>query len=167
MKLRRFVTLFLVLSLAAPVMIFARKQSGGEQVRYGIAEEGIQMEYQNKKPDMVVIQDEIKFRDFHTRINRHKIPRPATPQVNFDTHFVLFLTYGDQPSAGYFIQVRTVVKRDETVVVRTILNEPPQDSFQAQALTHPYVFLEIPKDSFTRVEWAGAAGEVFYAKPLQ
>ncbi len=167
MKLRRFVTLILVLSLAVPAMIFARKQSGGEQVGYGIVEEGIQMEYQNKKPDMVVIQDEIKFRDFHTRINQHKIPKPAAPQVNFNTHFVVFLTYGEQPSAGYFIQVRTVVKRDDIAVVRTLLNEPPQDSYQAQALTHPYVFLEIPKDSFTRVEWAGAAGEVLFSKHLQ
>ncbi|MCK4924706.1 MAG: protease complex subunit PrcB family protein [Spirochaetes bacterium] len=167
MKTKLFVAAVLILCMATPALLLARKKSDGEQVQYGIAEEGTQMEYQIKKADIVVIQDETKFRDFHSRIHRTRVPKPSTPQVDFNSHFVVFLTYGEQPSAGYFIQVRTVVKRENTVVVRTLLKEPSQDSYQAQALTHPYVFVEIPRENFQRVEWASVVGEVFYSKPLQ
>lgn len=167
MKPKLFVAALLILCMATPALLLARKKSNAEQVQYGIVEEGTQMEYQIKRADMVVIQDKTKFRDFHSRIHRTRIPKPSTPQVDFNSHFVVFLTYGEQPSAGYFMQVRTVVKREDTVVVRTLLKEPPQGSYQAQALTHPYAFVEIPKNNFQRVEWASVVGEVFFSKPLQ
>ena len=167
MKAKLFVAALLILCMATPALLLARKKSNGEQVQYGIVEEGTQMAYQIKRADMVVILDETKFKDFHSRIHRTRIPKPSIPQVDFNSHFVVFLTYGEQLSAGYFMQVRTVVKREDTVVVRTLLKEPPQDSYQAQALTHPYVFVEIPKNNFQRVEWASVVGEVFFSKPLQ
>ena len=167
MKVKTIVTVLLTLCLSAPVLVLAGQKSGEDQVQYDIAEDGTQMEYQNKRPDILIIQDETRFRDFHTRIHRRTIPRPSTPEVDFASYFVVFLTYGEQPSAGYFIQVRTVIKRDETVVVRTLLKEPAQDSYQAQILTHPYVFVEIPLENFRRVEWASVVGEVFFSKSLQ
>jgi hypothetical protein len=166
MKEKAIFATLLILCMVIPALLLARKQSDGEQVQYGIVEEGTQMAYHNKKLDIVVFQDETKFRDFHSRIHRTRVSEPSTPQVNFNSHFVVFLTYGEQPSAGYFIQVRAVVKRDNAVVVRTLLKEPPQDSFQAQALTHPYVFLRIQRDNFQRVEWASAVGEMYHSKPL-
>jgi len=155
-----------LLLIGMPALLSASRKPEGEQVAYDIAEEGTNMEYQNKKPDIVVIQDATKFRDLHTKIHRTKLPAPSVPMVDFGTHFVVFLTYGEQPSAGYFVQVRSVVKRDDTVVIKTLLKEPPQDSYQAQAVTHPYVFVTVPRNSFTRVEWASVVGEVFYSKPL-
>jgi hypothetical protein len=152
--------------LAIPVLLFAGKKPEGEQVAYDIAEEGTNMEYQNKNPDIVVIQDEGKFKDLHTKIHRIMTSKPPLPKVDFSTHFVVFLTYGEQPSAGYFIQVRSVVKRENTVVIKTLLKEPPQDSYQAQAVTHPYVFVVVPRNGFIRVEWASVVGEVLYSKPL-
>ena len=167
MKVKALTTALLILCLSAPVLVTAGQKSSEDEVDFTIAEDGTQMEYHNKKPDIAIIQDETRFRDFHSRIHRTRIPKPSTPQVDFNSHFVVFLTYGEQPSAGYFMQVRTVVKREDTVVVRTLLKEPPQDSYQAQALTHPYVFVEIPKNNFQRVEWASVVGEVFFSKPLQ
>jgi hypothetical protein len=155
-----------LLLLSLPALLFAGKKPEGEQVAYDIAEEGTNMEYQNKNPDIVVIQDEGKFKDLHTKIHRIVTSKPSLPKVDFSTHFVVFLTYGEQPSAGYFIQVRSVVKRDDTVVIRTLLKEPPQDSYQAQAVTHPFMFVAVPRNGFTRVEWASVVGEVFYSKPL-
>jgi len=167
MKAKLIVATVLILCLSAPVLIFAGQKSGEDQVQYDIAEDGTQMEYQNKRPDIVIFQDETRFRDFHSRIHRRTIPRPSTPEIDFASYFVVFLTYGEQPSAGYFIQVRTVIKRDETVVVRTLLKEPAQDSYQAQTLTHPYVFVEIPLEDFRRIDWANVTGEVFFSKSLQ
>ena len=53
-----------------------------------------------------------------------------------------------------------------TVVIRKFLKEPPQDSFQAQALIQPYVFIAIPRDGFNRVDWANVTGEVLFSRPL-
>jgi hypothetical protein len=149
-----------------PALLFAGKKPEGKQIAYDVVEEGTNMSYQNGDPDIVVIQDEVKFRDLHTRIHRIGTSKPTLPEVDFGTHFVVFLTYGEQPSAGYFIQVRSVAERDGTVVIRTLLKEPPQDSYQAQAITHPYLFVSVPRDGFSRVEWAGGVGEEFYSRPL-
>jgi len=61
MKAKLFVAALLILCMATPALLLARKKSNGEQVQYGIVEEGTQMEYQIKRADMVVIQDETKF----------------------------------------------------------------------------------------------------------
>ena len=167
MKAKMIVVVLFILCLSAPVLVSAGQKSREDQVDFDIAEDGTQMEYQNKNPDIVIIQDNTTFRDFHSRIHRRTVPKPSAPDVDFGSYFLVFLTYGEQPSAGYFIQVRTVLRREETVVVRTLLKEPSQDSFQAQAVTHPYVFVEIPRESFTRIEWARVNGEVLFSRSLQ
>jgi hypothetical protein len=146
--------------------VSGRRADEENLVNYVLVEEGINMEYPKKDSDMILFTDEKKFTDFHSRIHHREVPKPKPPQVDFDSHFVVFITYGQQPSAGYFIQVRSVLRRDETAAVRALLNEPPQDSFQAQALTHPYVFIQIPRENFTRVEWTSGIGEVLFSKPL-
>jgi hypothetical protein len=165
-KKRPPITVLVLLLLALPALLFAGKKPETEQLAYDIVEEGTNMDYRNKEPDIVIIQDEGKFRDLHTRIHRISTSKPPLPEVDFSTRFVVFFTYGEQPSAGYFIQVRSVVERDDTVVIKTLLKEPPQDSYQAQAVTNPYVFVAVPRNGYSRVEWASVVGEVFYSKPL-
>jgi hypothetical protein len=167
MKARTLMVVLLILSMSAPALVTAGQGSREDQVDFDIVEDGTQMEYQNKRPDIVIFQNATRFRDFHSRIHRRTVPRPDTPEVDFDTYFVVFITYGEQPSAGYFIQVRSVLRREDTVAIRTLLKEPPQDSMQAQTLTHPYVFVEIPREEFMRIEWSNVTGEVFFSRSLQ
>jgi hypothetical protein len=162
----RYIAVFVLLFLALPALLSAGKNPPKEQLAYDIVEEGTNMVYPNREPDIVVIQDEGKFRDLHTRIHRIGTSKPPLPEVDFSTRFVVFLTYGEQPSAGYFIQVRSVTERDDTVVIKTLLKEPPQDSYQAQAVTHPFVFIAVVRNGYSRVEWASAVGEVFRSKSL-
>ena len=167
MKKRKLVVgVSITLLLAVPAFLFAGKKPQEGQVAYDVVEEGTNMEYPSKKPDIVIIQDESKFRDLHTKIHRITTQKPPLPKVDFSTHFVVFLTYGEKPSSGYFIQVRSVLKREDTVVIKTLLKEPSQNSYQAQAVTYPYLFVSVPRDDFMRVEWASVVGEVFYSKPL-
>jgi hypothetical protein len=167
MKANALTAALLIPCLLIPVLLFAGGKSREDQVDFDIVEDGTQMEYQNKDPDIVIFHDPTRFRDFHSRIHRRTVPRPETPEVDFDTYFVVFLTYGEKPSAGYFIQVRSVLRRDNTVAVRTLLKEPAQDSFQAQTLTHPYIFIEIPREEFMRIEWSTVVGEVRFSRSLQ
>ena len=167
MKVKMLVPVLLIICLSAPVLVSAGQKSRENQVDFDIAEDGTQMDYHKKSPDIVIIQDKTTFRDFHSRIHRRTVPRPSAPEVDFGSYFLVFLTYGEQPSAGYFIQIRTVLKREETVAVRTLLKEPSQDSMQAQTVTHPYVFVEIPREDFTRIEWAKVNGEVIFSRSLQ
>jgi hypothetical protein len=167
MKMQRAIGIGVILFLFLfPAVLFGGKKSGENQVNFFIVEEGANIAADNRNPNIEIFRDETRFRDWHSRVHRNTIPRPATPTVDFGTHFVVFLTYGEQPSAGYFIKVRTVLERGDIVAIRTLLTEPSQDSFQAQAVTFPYVFVAIPRNGFNRVEWANVTGEVFYSRPI-
>jgi hypothetical protein len=167
MKRRKVVITFLtLLVILTGAVLFAGGKSEGDQVQFSIPEEGTNMNMAFQRPEFEIILDEGKFRNLHRRIHQNKIPQPNLPNVDFNSYFVVFLTYGEQPSSGYFIQVRTVLRRDSTVIIRTLLKEPPQDSYQAQAVTQPYVFIAIPRDGFDRVDWANVTGEVLFSRPL-
>jgi hypothetical protein len=147
-------------------VLFAGGKSAEDEVQFSIPEEGTNMNMTFQRPEFEIILDEGKFRNLHRRVHQNKIPQPDLPSVDFSSNFVVFLTYGEQPSSGYFIQVRAVLRRDSTVIIRTILKEPPQDSYQAQAVTQPYVFIALPRDGFDRVDWANVTGEVLFSRPL-
>jgi len=91
---------------------------------------------------------------------------PSPPEVDFTENAILFISYGEQKTAGYSINVRSVFKRNGTLIVKAVLISPPPDVFTAQVITNPYVLLTVPAGDYSRVELRNDIGEVLDFKNL-
>jgi hypothetical protein len=76
------------------------------------------------------------------------------------------VSYGQKRTAGYSIEVRDVFKRGTTLTIRAVLITPPEDMFQAQMITHPYVLLLVPREDYGRIQLMDEKGKVRMFKNL-
>jgi hypothetical protein len=152
--------IFLALSLSGS------KTRNNRQVDFTVVEEGTQIKYKPEGPNLEIFIDQGKFESFHKNIHRTRIPPPDAPTLDFDNGLVIFISYGDQKSSGYSIDVRSVIERRDALVIKSVLITPPDDSFQALAMTHPYVILYTTKDKNKRVELTDLRGTVLASENI-
>lgn len=129
-------------------------------IPYTVLEEGVNASYRETEPEIHVFVSHNSFGTFYNRVHQNKIPKSVPPAVDFTKNAVVFVSYGEQKSAGYSIDIRTVFGRNTTLIVKAILISPPQESFQAQVITHPYIFLLVPLNGYKRIELVNEIGEV-------
>jgi len=142
------------------------KQRQKNTIPYTILEQGNTISYRENDPTVLVFKDVHTFESFYRKIHRTVVPAPSPPDIDFDQCIVIFISYGQQKSAGYDIELRNVCSRASTVVVNTLFISPPEGSFQAQVITHPYLLLSIRKNNFKRVELTDEIGEVLDYKNI-
>jgi len=157
-----FGLLFTALVLVAALQTAAGARAGSAPVRsgetaleYRIIEEGKNAALQTEEPVVRAFTDRSEFLAFHKMITgtRMKASEPSeTERLDFSRNVVVFFSFGRKRTGGYGIDVISVRKRERTALIRARLLEPPQGSFQIQALTHPYVILSIPGKDINRVE---------------
>ncbi len=155
-----FLTILITLSL------IGSKTRSNRQIEFTVVEEGNQIKYKPEGPNLEIFLDRDKFESFHNNIHRIRLPQPEPPSVDYSNGFVMFISYGDQKSSGYSIDVRSAIKRRDALVIKSVLITPPEDSFQALAMTHPYVFIFIENDNYKRVELTDLRGTVLVSKSL-
>jgi hypothetical protein len=148
--------LLLVISLT---VVSSRPQEDAS-LDFSILEEGPGAAVVDMRPGLTVFTDEGEYTDYYKRIHRAKHPKPSPPIVDFNKDIAVFITFGEQKSAGYFIEIRKVYIRGSTLVIKAILITPPQDSFQAQVITHPYNLIVLPVGDYKRIELVDEIGEV-------
>jgi hypothetical protein len=134
---------------------------------FSILEEGLGAAVSDMQPGLMVFTEEGEYTDFYKQIHRTKHPKPSPPSIDFENSIAVFISFGEQKSAGYFIEVRNVYVRGSTLVVKAILITPPQDSFQAQVITHPYNLVVVPVGDYKRIELVDELGEVRDFKTMQ
>ncbi len=88
-----------------------------------------------------------------------QLPQPATPAVDFNLNRVVAFFWGQKPTGGYGIQLLGTQLSGNTLRVTLRLNSPAPGAILTQALTSPFVMLEVP-GSFTRVEFVDSSGRV-------
>ena len=154
------------LSLVMILFISARS-SERNSVTYTILEEGPKSSFKQAKAKISMFRTQNEFQAFYSQIHRNVHPKPDPPAVNFDQNFVVYITFGEQKSAGYSIDLRTIYRRNSTLVIKAILITPPQDSFQAQVITQPYQLIVVPKEDYKRVDLVNETGEVQDFKTLK
>jgi len=142
------------------IPVTASRKNSSPPVEYSALEQGEDTCFEKTGPEILIFTENDSFESFYTQIHRTRIPRPEAPRPNFKNSMVVFFSYGRQKSAGYSIEIIGVYARSSTAVVKTVLNTPPEDSFQAQKITHPYMLILIPKDSFRSVQLKDKTGKV-------
>ncbi len=152
----------LIISLLPVIFIFfvSAKTPEDTSIDFSILEEGPGAAVVDMQSGLTVFTTESEYTDYYKQIHRTKHPKPPPPSVDFNKSIALFISFGEQKSAGYFIEIRKVYMRGSTLVVKAILLKPPQDSFQAQVITHPYNLIAVPIGDYKRIELIDDTGEV-------
>jgi hypothetical protein len=74
----------------------------------------------------------------------HATPAAPLPAVDFTREAVVGLFLGTRPTAGYRVDVASVRRTADAVVVQFRERRPPADVLTAQVLTAPYILVAIP-----------------------
>jgi hypothetical protein len=142
----------------------AGKPAGKHTLDFTVIETGNAPGYP-RDPTVRLFEAVPDFQSFYRRVHSGRVPPPEAPHVHTEENLVLYVSYGEKPTAGYSVQVREVFTRKDLVVVQAILLTPPENSFQAQVITHPYVLLSVEEDAVQRedvrrIELRNDRGEV-------
>ncbi|WP_223299545.1 protease complex subunit PrcB family protein [Meiothermus taiwanensis] len=86
-----------------------------------------------------------------------RFPQPATPSVDFSQSRVVAFFWGQKPTGGYGVQYVSSQLSGSTLRVTLRLVSPAPGAILTQALTSPFVLLEVP-GRFNRVEFVDVNG---------
>jgi hypothetical protein len=91
-----------------------------------------------------------------------RIPPPAPPAVDFTRDGVIFIGMGQQPTAGYGLDLAPGGVRLQGVVLQVGVNwrTPPPGVMVPQVITQPCLVLRVPRVSFQRLEVVDQTGRV-------
>ena len=71
--------------------------------------------------------------------------KPPIPMVDFETKQLLLVTMGEQPSGGYTIKVKSIVKSPKGMVITIEDAKPGKSCNNTSALIYPFQLIEMPK----------------------
>ncbi|RDI94983.1 protease complex subunit PrcB family protein [Meiothermus sp. QL-1] len=89
----------------------------------------------------------------------NQLPPPPVPPVDFNQHRVAGFFWGQKPTGGYSLQYVGSQAVGNTLRITLRLSSPAPGAMVTQALTSPFVLLEVP-GRFTRVEFLSTDGQV-------
>lgn len=98
-----------------------------------------------------VVRDEAHWRELWSEHTAPMMPRPPVPSVDWGTDMVLCIALGARPTGGYGIEIESIERQGDRLVVDAIEKKPAPDAIEPQVVTHPYVFVTTPR-SADRVE---------------
>ena len=70
----------------------------------------------------------------------------------------LLVTYGEQPTGGYTVEITAIVEEEDRVVVTAHFTEPGEDDVVIQVITYPYA-LAVIEDPGKPVEFIATGAE--------
>ncbi len=112
---------------------------------YRILAQGAQSAYTEGAPKAFLARTEGEWREVWSLATQGRIPQPPLPPVDFGRRAVAAFFWGLKPTGGYGLQVLGVTQSGRRAQVVLDLRSPPPGSIVTQALTSPYVLLEIPR----------------------
>ena len=90
-----------------------------------------------RTPKESVIRDETAWR---TLWDQHSGGTSPAPAINFGQNEVVAIFAGEEPSAGYRVQVLSVEEHPDERIVRYRISAPPPNVGAAAVLTQPFAF---------------------------
>lgn len=106
-----------------------------------------------------VIQDEDVFKKLYAELHSHHLPAPLPPEIDFESSFVLFVSMGEKPSAGYRVEIEKMKRSDGTLEVTLRLQAPPPGEMSAMVMTQPFVMAKVKKEKgIKKVEFRDQTG---------
>jgi len=124
-----------------------------------VMQQGAQSAYTSANPAAYIASTTDQLLTIWRLATGNQLPQPATPSVDFSQYRVVAFFWGQKPTGGYGLQLQGTRLVGDTLRVTLRLNSPPPGAIVTQALTSPFVMLEVP-GRFTRVEFVDAGGRV-------
>ncbi len=125
---------------------------------YRVLRQGGQSAYMESTPKAFLARDSRAFQGIWDLATGNLIPRPAPPQVDFSRKSVAAFFWGLKPTGGYTLSLAGVTYAGGTARVVLDLRTPPPGAIVTQALTSPYLILEL--EQVDRVVFTNPRGEV-------
>ncbi|GLV47794.1 hypothetical protein TJA_09600 [Thermus sp. LT1-2-5] len=125
---------------------------------YRILDRGTQAAYQEVEPKAFLANNPTRFAEVWSLVVANRIPRPPAPNADFRTRSVAAFFWGLKPTGGYGLEVAGVTYAGDTARVVLNLISPRPGAIVTQALTSPYVLLELQR--VRRVVFADPSGQI-------
>jgi hypothetical protein len=134
--------LFKLFAVSACLLLFA---CGASTVAYRILDRGVTATGPFASQSFRIISEAPVFTEAFQSLHAAEVPRPTSPEVDFAQSAVLILSLGQQPSAGYQIDVEQIKQQGEVLNVQLRLSKPSSTSVQATVVTSPFIVIQVPK----------------------
>ena len=118
---RYFTISFIFILFLSFSVFFNSKPRDTSSVIQTILEEGNNIALKDTHPVISIFTTHNEFDAFYSRIHINKRPAPSLPEIDFTESAILFISYGEQKTAGYSIDVHSVYKRNGTLFVKAVL----------------------------------------------
>ncbi len=125
---------------------------------YRILSQGTNAAYAETEPRAYLANNPTRFAEVWGLAVGNRLPRPPAPGVDFRTRSVAAFFWGLKPTGGYGLEVAGVTYAGEVARVVLSLTSPRPGAIVTQALTSPYVILELNR--VRRVVFADPSGRV-------
>jgi len=119
--------------------------------------QGSQSAYINEGPSALIASNQSQFQSIWRLATGKQIPQPTAPSVDFNLNRVVAFFWGQKPTGGYSVQYVSSQLSGSTLRVTLRLVSPAPGAIVTQALTSPFVILEVA-GRFSRVEFVDASG---------
>lgn len=151
--MQRFLLLF---SLSLCLGLFACKSSKNssataEPLSFEILDEGPYCGIEEAGNRLISSQEQ--WLEFYKRFGSNRIPAPEAPSVNFEEQYVIVCLMGMRTSGGHLIELNEMQLEGETAKVKLTYVSPGQNCMVTEALTQPYLFALINKQSVSTAEF--------------
>jgi hypothetical protein len=124
-----------------------------------VMQQGGQSAYTNDSAAAFLASNQSQLQTIWRLATGLQLPQPAPPSVDFNLNRVVAFFWGQKPTGGYGIQLLSTQLSGNTLRVTLRLNSPAPGAILTQALTSPFLMLEVP-GRFTRVEFVDSSGRV-------
>ena len=88
---------------------------------------------------------------------KQMIGETPAPEVDFSREAVVFIIAGQRPTGGYKVDVKSVAREGDTLVVDAPVTAPSPDMMVTQAFTSPFAVVAVDKTDVSRVRWKNEA----------
>ncbi len=107
-----------------------------------------------EQPALLWIASDEDWRFHYGQVMSLRMNPPAPPAVDFPGEGVLLIAMGQQPSAGYGLNLigQSAAVQDGVLTVRVEWREPQPGYRQAQMISNPCLLLKLPKANFSRFQ---------------
>ncbi|MDM7324569.1 MAG: protease complex subunit PrcB family protein [Thermus sp.] len=126
--------------------------------QYRILDRGVNAAYGETEPKAFLANNPTRFAEVWNLVVGNRIPRPTAPSEDFRSQSAVAFIWGLKPTGGYGLEVVGVTYAAGTARVVLNLQSPRPGAIVTQALTSPFVLLEVEK--VNRVVFTDASGKV-------
>lgn len=127
-----------------------------------VLRQGANSAYTGSNPQAFLATSASSFGPVWALVVGNILPRPAQPEVNFSQRSIAAFFVGQKPTGGYGLRFVSANSSGGTWRVTVELLQPAPGAILTQALTSPYLVLELPGPA-SRVEFVDASGRLLSA----